>query len=341
MVLEGASGPQTDSYDNGSLTSDSPYSDMDPYESSSSSPSTSSYPVDFSTCSKPMPIMSNMTGYSRPRFEKMVTEMVNGTQKRLNRQLTPEESQGLAQAYAKGYSYGSWGDGIGVLAGWAKCYQRADTFKWPIGENLRVQNPDRLGPLRGPAARMGWHALRSIPYGLLGWAIVGTFGNAYGATMVMVLRSRDPRLTDVDKQLVELVKQGRPQAEAKRAMEKATPYDGYGKEEANVQFDDMSPQSTADGALLSDSQMRIEESRQQEDARRPKPVEDRITSREERRDWDRSRGTQPSNTDPRAGKPANDPLYGMSSAEQQAASGSSKESAWDRLRREAAERANR
>jgi hypothetical protein len=336
MVLEGASGPQTDSYDNESLISDSPSSDMDPYESSSSS-STSSYNIDYTTLSKPMPLISNLTGFSRPRFEKMVVDGLSGTSKRLNRQLTPEETQALAQAYAKAFSYGSWGDGLGIVAGWAKCYQRADTFKWPIGEQLRIKNPDRLGPLRGTAARTGWHALRSIPYALLGWAILGSFGNAYAATVFLVTRGRDPRLKDVDKELLDQIKKGVGQT----APNSGARNPDFGSPTEIKYDDDMSPQSELDGALLSDNQMRIEESRQQEDARRPKPVEDRITTREERRDWDTSWGAKPSDPDPRATKPANDPLFGMSPAEKQAASGSSKESSWDRLRREAAERANR
>jgi hypothetical protein len=341
MVLEGASGPQTDSYDNGNLTSDSPSSDMDPYASSAASSSSSTYNIDYATLSSPMPLLSYITGFSRPRFERMVVDGLNGTTRRLNRELTPDETQALAQAYAKAFSYGSWGDGLGVVAGWGKCYQRADTFKWPLGEKLRIQNPDVLGPLRGAAARTGWHALRSIPYGLLGWAILGSFGNAYAATVFMVTRGRDPRLKDVDKQLLDQLKQQNGQPVEYKDKDQPAPDFGTEKEQSDIQFGSMSPQSEADGALLSDNQMRIEESRLEEDARRPKPVEDRITTREGQRDWDKSWGAKRGDNDPRASKPVNDPLYGMSPAEKQAASGSSKESSWDRLRREAAERANK
>jgi hypothetical protein len=332
MVLEGASGPQSDSYDNGTLTSDStPSSDMDPYASYAPMSTNS---IDFTTLAAPMPFLGPVTGYSRPRFESMVLFGVTKTGERLNRQLTPDETQALAQNYARTFRYSSWGDGLGILAGWAKCYQRADTFKWPIGENLRIKNPDSLGPLRGYSARMGWHALRSVPYALVGWALIGSFGGAYAATVFVVNRGRDPRLKDVDRELNELaqLKTGSPPKKASTPnYEAGTPAD----------FDDMSPQSGVDGALLSDNQMRIEESRQEENARRPKPVDDRITTREERRDWDKSWGAKPNEGGPRAGKPVNDPMYGMSAAEKQAASGMSKESAWDRLRREAAEKANK
>lgn len=338
MVLEGASGPQSDSYDDGSLTPDTPSSDMDPYDTSSPS----NYSIDFATLHGPMPILRSITGFSGQRFQNQVIASIDATSKRLNRQLSPDESQALAQAYAKAFSYGSWGDGLGLLAGWAKCYQRADTFKWPFGENIRIKNPDVLGPLKGAAARSGWHVLRSVPYGLMGWVLVGSFGNAYAATVFMVTRARDPRLKEVDKQLSDLVKQqnGQPAGHTAPARKPTSDY-GAVKEDADVPYDDMSPQAGNDGALLSDSQMRLEESRQQKDARRPKPISDRITTREERRDWDQSWGAKSGDGDPRAEKPVNDPIFGMSPAEKQAASGTSKESSWDRLRREAAEKANK
>lgn len=335
MVLEGATGPPSDPYDDASLYSDSPSSDTDPYDSSSSS----AYSIDFNTLYRPMPILSYLTGTASPRFEKLITTNLDSISKRLNRQLSPEETQALALAYSKAFSYSSWGDGLGVLAGWAKCYQRADTFKWPWGKESVVKNPDMLGPLRGSAARMGWHAIRSVPYGFFGYVLVGGFGNAYAATVFLVTRNRDPALKVLDKEVIDLMKLESGQIPSPN---KPTPDYRKVKEEADVPYDDMSPQALNDGALLSDSEMRMEESRQQqqEDKLRPKPVSDRITTREERRDWDQSWGAKPGDSDARAGKPVNDPTFGMSAAEKQAASGSTKESAWERLRREAAEKAN-
>ncbi|KAE9964054.1 hypothetical protein BLS_008702 [Venturia inaequalis] len=333
MVLKGASGPPLDPYDDGSLFPDSPSSDADRYDSSTSSV----YAIDFNALRRPMPVLSYVTGFSSPGFEKMITRGVDQTAIRLNRQLSPEEMQALASAYSKAFSYSSWGDGLGLLAGWGRCYQKADTFKWPWGKESRVKNPDILGPLRGAGARMGWHAIRSIPYGLFGYALLGSFGNAYGATVFIVTRSRDPALKHVDKQLTDmLIQQG-------KIVSPKKPTSDYGslQEEADVPYDDMSPQAGNDGALLSDSELRMAESGQLEDARRPKPVADRITTRQERRDRDQSWGANPSDGEPRAGKPANDPMYGMSAGEKQAASGSTKESTWERLRREAAEKANK
>lgn len=268
----------------------------------------------------------------------MVIGGVDAQSKRLNRKLSPEETQALASAYAKLFSYSSWADGLGILAGWARCYQRADTFKWPWGKASKVKNPDLLGPLRGAAARTGWHVIRSIPYGMFGYFLLGSLGNTYAATVFMVTRARDPALQQVEKENTNLYKQraGIPVSPDK-------PMSDYGavKEEADVPYDDMSTQAGNDGALLSDSQMRMEESRQQNDALRPKLVADRITAREERRDWDESWGAKPGDIDHRAGKPVNDPTYGMSAAEKQAASGTTKESTWERLRREAAEKANK
>lgn len=336
MVLEGASGSPSDPYSDGSLSSDSPASDASSYDSSTSS----AYSIDFNVLSRPMPIMAHITGSASPRFENMVQAGVNETSKRLHRQLSPEETQALASAYSKAISYSSWGEGLGVLAGLAKCYQQADTFKWPWGRESRVKNPDILGPLRGAGARMGWHLIRSIPYGLFGSVLLGAFGNAYAGTVFLVTRSRDPALKLVDKQLIDFIKQQRGDLVS---PEQPKSHDGSPSEDAEVPYDDMSPQARNDGALLSDDEMRMEEIRQQqmEDARRPKPVADRNTTREQSRDWDQSWGAKSGDSDPKARKPINDPTYGMSAAEKQAASGISKESAWERLRREAAEKANK
>ncbi|QDS74466.1 hypothetical protein FKW77_006636 [Venturia effusa] len=334
MVLEGASRPPTDPYDYGSLASDTPYSDMDPYDSSGSSPSS----IDFNALYRPMPIMSYLTGQSPPMFQNMIVRGVEQTSQRLHRQLSPEETQALAMAYSKAYSYGSWANGLGFFAGWARCYSTADTFKWPWGKDKVVKNPNILGPLRGAAARMGWHVLRSIPYGIAGYLVLGSFGSAYGGTVFMVTRARDPALKLLDKQLTDLIKQQQGQI---ATPNKPTSNYGAVKEEADVPYDDMSPQAGNDGALLSDSQMRIEESRQQNDALRPKPVTDRITMSEEKNDWVEEWTAKASDNDSRAGKPVNDPKYGMSTAEKQAGSGTTNESTWERLRREAVERANK
>ncbi|TID21612.1 hypothetical protein E2P81_ATG04883 [Venturia nashicola] len=336
MVLEGATGPQSDPYDNGSPFSESPSSDTDPYDSSSSAV----YSIDFSALHRPMPIFGYVTGYSPPRFEKMIVAGIDSVSNRLNRQLSPEETQALASAYSKSLSYSSWGDGLGLIAGWARCYQKADEFKLPWGQDFRVKNPDILGPLRGATARLGWHAIRSIPYGLFGYFVLGHFTKGCAATVFMVTRSRDPALKLVDKQLTDTFKQ-----QGGETVSPDTPTSDYGmiKEEADVPYDDMSPQAGNDGALLSDSEMRMEESRQQQlaDAQRPKTVADRVTTQGERRDWDQNRGAKSGGIDPRADKPVNDPMYGMSAAERQASSGTTKESAWERLRREAAEKANK
>lgn len=200
MVLENTS-PPPDSFSDSPYPSDSdPYSDnpasssSSPFPRPTSSPGASLPPIDFTQLPKPMPIMGPLLGHTQTSLQRRTLEFVTLFSNMAQRPLSSEETSALAYHGAKMRATASWGDGLGVLVGAARCWQTAGTFKFPLRKPSSRLDPEVLGPLRGGAARVGWHALRLGAYGLLGNLAVGMVVANYALAVAMVNIKVDGRL---------------------------------------------------------------------------------------------------------------------------------------------------
>jgi hypothetical protein len=240
--------------------------------------------------------------------------------------LVKDEADALAFIIAKSQQTLSWGDSLGLSVGLFRCYQTAESFRFPFYKpDLTKFDPDTLGGWKGPRARMGWHIARALPYGITGLFLGGILAKSIAATTFAVSISRDPRLKDFDNAIRYKAKQkvgdvkGSPRQPAPTPTPREKPYPPK-----VLQEDDMSPQSGSysDGGMLSDSQMRAQESRQ-----RP----DEGWSSTEDRDISIS-------MDRAASQPKNSSRSYEDASPTAATSGSGgpRESAWDRIRKQSA-----
>ncbi len=193
MVLEGATAESD-------LQSDEllPPSDSDPYASDSASPYPRSIYIDFTKLPRPAPIIGPLTGYTQRRTALTIQRALEVASKSVGRPLTKDEAEAIAHVSAKGVSITSWGIGLGGVLGLARCYQLADTFKFPIMKVTRTAiDPDKFGAWTGARARGAWHTVRGCAYVGI-FALVGhTVFTSYAAATIANTIARDPRLRNI------------------------------------------------------------------------------------------------------------------------------------------------
>jgi len=194
MVLE------TSSTSNSSdpFADSAPSSDSDPYSESQPSGS-SSYQIDKTKFPKPFPIIGPLIGYNDQLFSKVLTAKLQKATDTLGRPLSQDEATAFAFWTAKEISIFSYGIPLGIAAGWWRCYNSRETFRFPFYQpNLEKFQPDtfppRLGLLKGMRAVLAWHGLRAGVYGLAGIFAGQVLFGSYSASVVTVGELSDKRL---------------------------------------------------------------------------------------------------------------------------------------------------
>ncbi|GAB7352438.1 hypothetical protein MBLNU459_g2854t1 [Dothideomycetes sp. NU459] len=285
-----------------------------------------------------------------------ITENCRHASAVLKRPLNQDEVDAIAFHFAKSIRVVSIGIPAGIALGLLTAWRGRRQFSfpgWKMKEGSKF-NPDEFGPLvKGPRARAAWHAVRANIYGLMG-GLVGMFlMSTYATTLNAVGTTSDPRLQDyinalrsrAEEQRGKQQPQGRPvgqrnpvtsqegrmDEQARRAAQRIgmeTQYNRQNVQRKVADYDDMSPTSgswanenssvSSDTGLLSDSQMRSQEQRQQSDSNSSVSNDNRPNTFQMDKVTPQSRGFDQDDASPTVGAASN--------------SGSS----WDRIRREAA-----
>lgn len=231
-----------------------------------------------------------------PMLHKGVTESCRYAQEVLGRPVKQEEADALAFHFAKSIRVGSYGTPIGVTLASVQAVRTQAQFRFPGGFsplNHKRFSADRLGPLKGQAARSGWQIMRIAAYWGLGGALGGLFFATYAISSSAAGRALDPRLKEFIEALKRRAetKQGLPggrqvdQSDGPRkdetmemARQRRTAQSAWGRQREQQSGqgggggDDMSPtggafqeefvQSGSDTGLMDDRQMRQQEYQQ-------------------------------------------------------------------------------
>jgi hypothetical protein len=193
MVLDTSSTSNSDPF-----ADSAPSSDSDPYSESQPGGGTS-YQIDKTNFPKPIPIIGPLVGYNDEFYSKVLTQKMQVATNTLGRPLTQDEATAFAFWAAKSISIFSYGAPLGIAAGWWRCYNSRETFRFPFYQpNLEKFQPDvfppRLGTLTGMRAVIAWHGLRTGIYSVAGMVVGQILFASYAASVVGVGEVTDKRL---------------------------------------------------------------------------------------------------------------------------------------------------
>lgn len=219
MVLEEATRP-TESFGSDAHPSNDidPYADRNPPYSSTREPNFASVArdgsqgkifVNVATLPKPFSLFG-----SRPHPPVLVDSIQDScrfAQQVLGRPCTQEEANAFAYHAAKTYRVASFGSPLGMAAASVQFFRTRESFRFPGWSPLKDQSTlskDRLGPLRGSAARIGWHSMRLMSYWVLGSVVGAVFFGSYAVSLSLAGRATDPRLKEFSEKLRQMQKDG-------------------------------------------------------------------------------------------------------------------------------------
>ncbi|KAL1588013.1 hypothetical protein WHR41_03219 [Cladosporium halotolerans] len=219
MVLEEAA-RSTESFGTDSPPSDDidRYADKNPPYTSTREPSFASVARDgaqgkvfVNLANLPRPFSLFGTRSNPPVLIESIQESCRFLQQVLQRPATQEEADAFAYHVAKSYRVASFGSPVGMSLASVQFFRTRDSFRFPGWSPFKDQSnwsKDRLGPLTGPAARMGWHSLRLFSYMLLGSVVGAVFFGSYAVSLSLAGRAMDPRLKEFSEKLRQLQKDG-------------------------------------------------------------------------------------------------------------------------------------
>lgn len=219
MVLEEASRP-TESFGSDAPPSNDadPYADRNPPYSSTREPSFASVARDgaqgkifVNVASLPKPFSLFGARPHPPILVESIQDSCRFAQQVLGRPCTQEEADAFAYHAAKTYRVASFGSPLGMSLASVQFFRTREQFRFPGWSPFKDQSnwsKDRLGPLRGPAARIGWHSMRLASYWVLGSVVGAVFLGSYAVSLSLAGRATDPRLKDFSDRLRQLQKDG-------------------------------------------------------------------------------------------------------------------------------------
>lgn len=323
MVLEGATAD--DDFSRRDASPDSPASDGDAYSTRVARIADANVQIDLRQLPRPLPILGPLTGFGEATLVDRFTRNIAQLSGAVNRPLTAAECQSVAYYAAKANAIASYGFPVGAAGGLYREYKTRAAFKFPFfAPDMETFNSQKLGPLTGLRAEMGWHFLRRMSYGFFGGAVGTVIVGTYAAATAAAGQRVDPRMADIVEALKGMTptelrnkaRGGSRQQEANREQVQTQRRDegAYG-----FAHDDTSP-TGSDTGVLEDGQMRAREVRQQGFARGeaqsgPRPGTFAMETA----------GSQPLDFDDASPTAGNEPL-----ASQMPVGGN----AWERLRRE-------
>ena len=302
-----------------------PSSDLDPY--SASSPADAVLRIDISDYPQPIPIFGPLVGHTKSQLAELVNRGIAGASQLLKRPPTQEEASALAYYICRGESAISYGQALGFGFGTYLWHKGRGNFRFPFFTPDRGWfDPFKFGPLKGQLARATWQAIRFNIYALSGFFFGGLLARSASSVYFASAVQRDERMKELRAAMLEFAQ--RQRGRLPREQRQAAQPQPVARSKQQNWDDDLSPQAgnytQADTGALSDSQMRAQESRQRPysrwdstDTGESSVSVDKVTSQP------RSFGSESDDASPTS-RPASE-------------SSRSGESAWDRIRRQAAE----
>ncbi|KAI4183690.1 MAG: hypothetical protein L6R41_005250 [Letrouitia leprolyta] len=288
MVLETSA--MSDSFD---AFPDSP----DPYENDSQS-SAKYTSIDRSKFPKPVPIIGPLFGFTKATMSEWTEQRLRFHSSLIGRSLTPKESEAIMYHSYKNMAIQSYGNPMALGFGIYRAFKTRENYRFPFygalktedgwwdGERIRIRGNDIL---EGPSARRLVHLWRGSAYAIVGILIGGGIVTSYATTVALVGEMRDPRLKDIQQTRLDKSKEKRQEVEAKQQSKDPL---GQGNTSAGdlwkrhrvgigAQDDDASPKAGSEyyggdmekigdtnTGIMSDAQMRTQESRQQASPRK-------------------------------------------------------------------------
>ena len=351
MVLQDIEKQAPDSF------SDNPSpSDNDPYASPSSTSLASGERFDASNMPRPIPVIGPFIGFSERALRFKADTTLKFAEKKLGRTLHPEEAQALAFHIYKLEKSKSYYAAGGAAAGAYRWYATMSTYNYPFYKpKIESIDPNKFGPIKGPAANMARQTWRFGLYALVAGQMGNIIGQLIAQPIAAMETSKDPKLEQfaadikaastrderANNERGRMIEERRKDFEARRRQEgtggMTPPYGGRGQERKQAPpiaggDDDMSPTAgnEAWGSASSSSSWGDFASEEQ-----PKPQAERQSTNVRARQ-------QPARPQPSSqSSPFDDdasPTGGLFHSETTNASAQqppsrSGESSWDRLRR--------
>jgi hypothetical protein len=254
MVLENVDDSAPDSFSD----IDSYPDQNDPYASTSASSSSARF--DSGSLPQPVPILGTFMGFSAGAVRFKVETTLKYAERRLGRNLNPEESQALAFHIYQLEQTKSYFAVAGAAAGASRAYVTMARNRYPFYQpKVESFDPKKFAFIRGPMAPFARHAWRFSLYILVAGQMGNIIGQLIAQPSAAVSTSKDPKLQRFAEELKaasaadqkKTAATGREIYERRREFERQTkspgnmgpsPQASWGKQPpASVGADDMSP----------------------------------------------------------------------------------------------------
>lgn len=233
-------------------------SSNDPYATPSTSIN-SGQRFDASTLPQPLPILGTFMGFSERAVRFKTETTLKFAERKVGRQLNPEEAQALAFHIYKLEQTKSYSAALGAAAGTWQWYRTWDKMKYPFYQP-KVEDIDKnkFGPITGPRAQFARHAWRFTLYVLVAGQMGSIIGQLIAQPLAAVNTSNDPKLEQFGVELKasshaegkKNEQMGREIGDRRRQFEEQvknrsgggpSPQASWGKQPKTQRDDDMSP----------------------------------------------------------------------------------------------------
>lgn len=158
-------------------------SDNDPYASQSSPSLANGERYDASNMPHPIPIIGPFIGFSERALRFKADTTLSFAEKKLGRTLHPDEAQALAFHIYKLERSKSYYAATGAAGGVYRWYATMATYQYPFYKpKIESIDPNKFGPIKGPAANLARQTWRFGLYAL----VAGQMGNIIGQLISQV-----------------------------------------------------------------------------------------------------------------------------------------------------------
>lgn len=157
---------------------------------------------DYHRYPKPLPLLGPLFGFHENRVRKMVVAEWAWARRTLRRPLNLDEEDALAGAACKQMRIMSYAGPIGAMAGFYRAYITRESWRlpfWSMGEGFDpsvVKFGSSRELLRGEAAKAFWRVVRNGLYGANGVVFSMCIFASFSASSVSVAIRKDPRLEE-------------------------------------------------------------------------------------------------------------------------------------------------
>ncbi|KAH7388869.1 hypothetical protein BKA66DRAFT_460991 [Pyrenochaeta sp. MPI-SDFR-AT-0127] len=186
MVLQDVDNAAPESF------TDNPYpSESDSYASSSSS----GVRFDSTSLPQPLPVIGYFMGFSDRAVRFKTETTLKFAERKLGRELYPDESQALAYHIYQLEQTKSYFAATGAAAGTWRWYNTWDKMRYPFYQpKVEDLNPNKFAFIRGPMAQFARHTWRFSLYVLVAGQMGNIIGQLIAQPLAAVNTSKDPKL---------------------------------------------------------------------------------------------------------------------------------------------------